>query len=124
MPNGKPYHFEATYAVQDAIDLGRRIAAGEHGLKELKDACGIAGCALEKHDGEPDAFGAAPSGRPVNLDNLSLKKLGERLEKKAEESATTFGADGDGTEEAGNPAIWLPIILAIAEKLLARWRKK
>lgn len=129
MPDGtKPYVFRPEYPMQEAIDLGRRVAGGAHGLAELKDACGIAGCVLEKHDGEPDVvFGAAPAkGKTADLSKMSLKALGQRLEKKAAESAPAavgdHGDDHDG--EAGNPAIWLPIILQIIQLLISRRKGK
>ena len=101
----KPYTFQPVFAIDEAMDLGRRLVGGHHGLAEFKDASGIAGCALEKLDGDPAQVMAASE----DLSDKSLEELGEML------------LAAPATDEAGGGAFlaWLlPIITQIILRLI------
>ena len=97
----KPYSFQAVIPTEEMIDLGTRLVHGKRGLAELKDATGIAGCILEKYDG--DELVAASFAHPL-MDSLegpgqSLEDIGRALQSFGEGAA------------AVDIAILLPIIL-------------
>jgi hypothetical protein len=108
----KPYHFEPVYPIAEAIELGKRVAGGAYGLAEIKEACGIAGCVLEKHSG-PEPFG---SPADESLADCSIEQLGELL---ADAARKDFD-DGVCAAAPGAVPVWLQIVLALIERLLRR----
>lgn len=103
----KPYSFEATIPTEAMIDLGQRLVSGKRGLPELKDAVGIAGCILEKYDGDDASLIALA----VDANDATLEELGEQLQAQA-------AVEGQ-TAEALNLAILLPLILRIIELIVS-----
>lgn len=99
-----PYTFEPVIPAEEAFDLGVRLASGRVTLRELKDACGIAGCVCEKYDGDPLALAAYGGG--------TLEELGGRLRDMA-----TVPEDA---EAAFDVTLWLPLILRIIELIISR----
>lgn len=122
----KPYHFDAVYPIEQAIDVGKRAASGEVSLALAKDIAGCVGCVAEKHDSDPDPVGAAapPKGKQADLSKMSVKALGQRLEKKASEAAP-MGAAGDGPDAVGAIPVWLlPILLTLGQKVAQELLKR